>query len=65
MEQASTIRVIKAQRDKYFRIDATVFADSVDISELMISNGHAVQYDGGTKQKDWCGNFEESAPNPH
>ena len=65
MEQASTIRVIKAQRDKYFRIDATVLADSVDISELMINKGHAVRYDGGTKQKDWCSNFEESAPNPH
>jgi endonuclease YncB( thermonuclease family) len=64
MEQASTIRVIKAHRDKYFRIDATVLADSVDISELMINKGHAVRYEGGTKQKDWCGNFEESALNP-
>ena len=49
MEQASTSRVIKAHRDKYFRIDATVLADSVDISELMINKGHAVRYDGGTE----------------
>jgi micrococcal nuclease len=62
MEQAGTIRMIKAHRDKYFRIDATVLADSVNISELMINKGHAVRYDGGTKQKDWCSNFEEKHP---
>jgi endonuclease YncB( thermonuclease family) len=57
MEQAITIRLVKPRRDKYFRIDATILADGVDTSELMINKGHAVRYDGGTKQKDWCGNF--------
>jgi endonuclease YncB( thermonuclease family) len=57
MEQAITIRLVKPRRDKYFRIDATILADGVNTSELMINKGHAVRYDGGTKQKDWCGNF--------
>jgi endonuclease YncB( thermonuclease family) len=55
MEQASTIRLINAHRDKYFRIDAMILADGVDVSELMINKGYAVRYDGGTKKNNWCG----------
>lgn len=52
--QAGTIRLRKASRDKYFRIDAHVMADDRDLSEMLIRQGLAVPYDGGTKNKDWC-----------
>lgn len=41
-------------RDKYFRLDAKVFADDVDVSALMVEKGYAIPYDGGTKTT-WCG----------
>lgn len=41
------------QRDKYFRLLADVYVDGISISELMISNGMARPYDGGTKSS-WC-----------
>jgi endonuclease YncB( thermonuclease family) len=57
-----SIQLIKARRDKYFRINARVFADGIDISEFMINKGYAVRYDGGTKTTDWCRNVESSEP---
>lgn len=42
--------------DKYGRILADVFTQNrVNVSEWMITKGHAVRYDGGTKNKpdDW------------
>jgi len=41
------------QRDKYFRVLADVYVDGVSVSELLISNGMARRYDGGTKSS-WC-----------
>jgi len=54
LSQARTIYLRKASRDKYFRIDALVLADGQDLSEILITQGLAVPYDGGTKIKDWC-----------
>lgn len=54
LSQAQEIRLFKASRDKYFRIDARVVADGQDLSELLMAQGLAVPYDGGTKTKDWC-----------
>jgi endonuclease YncB( thermonuclease family) len=56
--KAYSIQLIKAHRDKYFRINARVLADGIDISELMIDKGYAIRYDGGTKITDWCRNVE-------
>lgn len=54
LSQARVIRLSKASRDKYFRIDARVQADGQDLSEVLIDQGLAVPYDGGTKTKNWC-----------
>lgn len=51
---AGAIHLRKASRDKYFRIDARVMADGQDLSQILITHGLAVPYDGGTKTKDWC-----------
>lgn len=42
------------ERDKYFRILATVHIDDRDVSATLIANGLADPYDGGTKLS-WCG----------
>lgn len=54
LRQAGTIHLRKASRDKYFRIDARVLADGHDVSEILITEGLAVPYDGGMKTVDWC-----------
>ena len=55
LEQAHSITLKNVERGKYFRIVATVEADGQDVSDLLIQEGLAVPYDGGTKVKDWCG----------
>lgn len=43
------------ERDKYFRIDAIVYADGVNINAEMIAKGFAKQYTGeGPKPKYTC-----------
>ncbi len=52
--QAQDIHLVGAKRGKYFRIVATVEADGQDVSDLLIQEGLAVPYEGGTKGKNWC-----------
>lgn len=40
-------------RDKYFRIDADVFVDDVDLAQELIKHQLGVAYSGGIKP-DWC-----------
>ena len=48
------IKLISHGRDKYGRILGTPYTkDGTDICFLMIEEGHAVEYDGGTK-KIWA-----------
>jgi endonuclease YncB( thermonuclease family) len=54
IDSASTIKLVTPDRDKYFRVVAKVMVDDIDIAQLLIKNGLAVAYDGGTK-KGWCG----------
>lgn len=54
LSNADSIVLKDIQRGKYFRIVANVIVDGEDLSEMMIDNGFAVRYDGGTKVKDWC-----------
>jgi len=51
---AESITLKNVQRGKYFRLVASVEADGQDVSDLLIQEGLAVVYDGGTKVKDWC-----------
>jgi micrococcal nuclease len=36
------------------RIVGDIMVEGTTLSKLLIDNGHAVAYDGGTKSKDWC-----------
>lgn len=47
--KAQNIKLINIGRDKYFRIDADVIANNVDVAQMMIKEGLAKPYDGGTK----------------
>ncbi len=55
LEQAQSITLKNAKGGKYFLIVAEVWADGVNVSEVLIQEGVAVPYEGGTKGKDWCG----------
>jgi micrococcal nuclease len=54
LASAETIVLVNPQRDKYFRILATLTVDDVDVAEVLVNQGFADIYDGGTK-KGWCG----------
>jgi len=42
-------------RDKYFRIEAVVLGDDVNLNQLMVQKGYAVLYTGTGPRHDWCG----------
>lgn len=56
LKRAKEIELRHADRDKYFRILAEVWADGKSIGELLIKNKLAYPYDGGRKPAsiDWC-----------
>jgi endonuclease YncB( thermonuclease family) len=41
-------------RDKYYRIDATVMVNGVNLNQLLIEKGYAVPYVSSGERKDWC-----------
>jgi endonuclease YncB( thermonuclease family) len=41
-------------RDKFFRIEATVIANRVNINQLMVKKGFAALYTGTGPRHDWC-----------
>jgi len=49
LKSASVIELRNLKRDKYFRINANVFVDNVDVGQKLIDMGLAKQYDGGRK----------------
>ena len=51
---AEVVRLEDVGRGKYFRLVARIIADGRDVSQVLLEEGHAVVYDGGTKVKDWC-----------
>jgi len=53
LKDSKNITLKNVNRDKYFRILADVYVDGVNLSDLLIINGMAVPYNGGTKI-DWC-----------
>ena len=54
LSKAKRIILVNVGRDKYFRIDATVLADGVDVGAELVRQSLAVEYDGGTKKHSWC-----------
>ena len=56
LKNAKRIDLIQVDRDKYFRILANVIADGISVGDVLLKNGLAYPYDGGTKEKrNWCG----------
>ena len=51
---AKRIDLQNVQKDKYFRFDARVVADGVDVGAALLSQKKAVSYNGGTKKKWAC-----------
>lgn len=66
LEEADTIliktEIDKKARGKYGRILGTVFAGTVNINELLVEEGHAIAYYGGTKRtnKWWLSTSSEA-----
>lgn len=55
LSKAKRIDLTDVGRDKYFRVLANVVADGQSISSLLLEQGLAYRYDGGTKRKiNWC-----------
>lgn len=49
ISQSKVIILTSPSRDKYFRIDAKVILDGVDIQQELINKKYAKPYNGGTK----------------
>ena len=54
MVSAKKIHLLNTRRGKYFRIVADVEIDKQSLADLLLAEGMAVPYEGGTKSKDWC-----------
>ena len=48
------VKLKNVSYDKYGRILCNVFLDDVNVSEWLVSNNHAVLYNGGKKIKKWA-----------
>ncbi len=53
LTQARKIQLAEISRDKFFRVDAIVMADGVNLNTYLVQQGFARPYDGGTR-KGWC-----------
>jgi endonuclease YncB( thermonuclease family) len=55
LSTAKIISLRDVKRDKYFRLNAEVLADGVDVSNWMLSQRLAYKYEGETKPSvNWC-----------
>jgi hypothetical protein len=46
---AEKVEITDLKRDKYFRIDAKILIDGKDLNQMLLQEGLAKPYDGGTK----------------
>ena len=49
LKQARRIELADVSRDKFFRVDAIVLADGVNLNDYLVKQGFARLYDGGTR----------------
>jgi len=49
LKNATIVELRNINRDKYFRINADVFADDVNVGQMLLNKGLAKPYDGGKK----------------
>lgn len=59
LKSAKIIELKNTSRGKYFRIVARVFADRIEVADLLIDKKLAFRYFGGKKQS-WCNNSKPS-----
>jgi endonuclease YncB( thermonuclease family) len=55
LSEAKQIELVDMRRDKYFRVLAGIRADGQDVARVLLQQGLAVPYGGGTKTAKWCG----------
>ena len=53
IHEATTVSLRDIERGKYFRLVATVYADGIPVSLVLIDAGLARPYDGGARES-WC-----------
>jgi endonuclease YncB( thermonuclease family) len=53
IRNAKAVRLERMQRDKYFRIDAVVLVDGVDLGALLLSEGLAKPWNGQGPRPKW------------
>lgn len=54
LSNTEKINLLNIKRDKYFRILSDVRVSEGSVAKLLLDKGYAVEYDGGTKSKNWC-----------
>lgn len=54
LSEAKQVELVDMRRDKYFRILAGIRADGRDVARILVEQGLAVPYFGGTKTAKWC-----------
>lgn len=57
LDKASSIVLLRPERDKYFRVLSPVLVDGEDLGDALVRAGLARPYDGGTKA-GWCEEVE-------
>ena len=58
---ASAIRLKSTRRDKYFRILADIYADEVDVQQVLLDRKLVIPYNGRNKyQQGWCQTAKDS-----
>lgn len=53
LRNAKVVVLKNMARDKYFRINADVYADGKNLAEALSASGLAVEYEG-KKKRSWC-----------
>jgi endonuclease YncB( thermonuclease family) len=48
------VHLIDVFRDKYFRVEATLLVNGVNLNHLMVQQGYAIPYAGQGPKHDWC-----------
>lgn len=54
LKNSKKIELRNIARGKYFRIVAEIWADGVNVNEVLINEGLGVRYLGGKKILSWC-----------
>lgn len=54
LSSATVLALTHVHRDKYFRLNASILADGLDVGPLLVQQGYAVPYWGRGARHDWC-----------